>query len=477
MYKKDKVKAGLFGIGLQAYWDQFDGLKERLTDYLDTVARHLAGFEAEIVNVGLVDTPQLAFEAGDILKREDVNIIFLYVSTYALSATVLPVVKKANVPVIVLNLSPEASIDYKNFNQLNNRTAMTGEWLAHCSSCPMPEIANVFKRNKIPFYQVTGMLYNDPHVWLEIEEWLDAARVARAMYYNRLGIMGNYYSGMMDIYTDLTLQCATFGGHIEVIEVDELSYLRETVTEQEISDKLAEVESEFDVQEDCSITELRRAAQTAVALDKLVEKHQLGSLAYYHKGSGNPTNENTVTSVILGNSLLTGKNVPVAGEYEIKNAQAMKIMDCFCAGGSFTEYYAMDYNDDVVLMGHDGPCHPRIAEGKIKVKPLQVYHGKVGSGLSVEMSVKHGPVTLFSVVEPGDGTLKFLVAEAESVPGDILEIGNTNSRYKFAIGARAFTEAWNKQGPAHHCAIGRGHMASKLKKLGAILNVDIVQVC
>src|SRR5471030_419722 len=103
----------------------------------------------------------------------------------------------------------------------------------------------------------------------------------------------------------------------------------------------------------------------------------------------------------------------------------MKIMDSFGAGGSFSEFYAMDYNDDVVLLGHDGPCHPAIAEGKIKVKPLKVYHGKVGSGLSVEMSVKHGPITLLSVVETADGGLMLLAAEAESVPGPILETGNT----------------------------------------------------
>jgi L-arabinose isomerase len=354
---------------------------------------------------------------------------------------------------------------------------MTGEWLAHCSSCSVPEIANVFNRSKIPFFQVTGMLDNDPHVWKEVKEWIEAARVARVMYHNRLGIMGNYYGGMMDIYTDLTLQCSTFGGHMEVIEVDELSALRDTVTSQEIAAKLREIENEFDVQPDCPPAELNRAAQTAVALDKLVDKHQLGSLAYYHKGTGNAANENTITSIILGNSLLTGKNIPVAGEYEIKNAQAMKIMDSFGAGGSFTEYYAMDFNDDVVLMGHDGPCHPSIAEGKIKVKPLQVYHGKVGRGLSVEMSVSYGPVTLLSVVETGDGALKFLVAEGESVSGEILEIGNTNSRYKFPIGARVFVEAWNQQGPAHHSAIGRGHIASKIKKLSEILKIATVQVC
>lgn len=474
---KPALKVGLFGIGLQAYWEQFEGLEQCLKGYVDVVSERLQGCGAEIVNLGLVDTPEKAFESGSRFRREEVDLIFLYVTTYALSSTVLPVVNKAKVPVIVLNLAPEATIDYKVFNQMNNRTAMTGEWLAYCSACPVPEIASVFKRSRIPFYQITGMLHSDPTVWNEVEDWVSAAKVAHAMYYNRMGIMGNYYSGMLDIYSNLTLQLATFGGHIEVIEVDELSGIRGEVNEEEINEKIKTFYERFDVQEDCPAEEIKRAALTAVALDKMVEKHKLGSLAYYHKGTGNAQNEDTMSSVILGNSLLTANGIPVAGEYEIKNAQAMKIMDSFGAGGSFTEYYAMDFIDDIVLMGHDGPCHPEIAEGRIKVRPLQVYHGKVGSGLSVEMSVKHGPVTLLSVVETVDGKLQLLVAEAESVAGPILEIGNTNSRYRFTIGARGFVEAWNSYGPAHHCAVGKGHIASKIEKLGKLLGIQCIKVC
>jgi L-arabinose isomerase len=477
MYSTSKVSIGIFGIGLEAYWEQFSGLEKRLTGYLNEIAGQIGDMDVELINLGIIDNVDKAFSAGDHFRRENVDLIFLYVSTYALSSTVLPVVKKANVPVIVLNLSPESAIDYKSFNQMKDRTQMTGEWLAHCSPCAVPEIANVFNRCNIPFFQITGMLSDDAHVISEITEWIDAARVAKIMYYNRLGVMGNYYGGMMDIYTDLTALGAAFGGHIEVLEIDELSALREEVTGLEIEAKLTEIHRLFDVQADCPGDELERAAVTAVALDQMADKYQLGSMAYYHKGTGNKLNENTASSVILGNSILTGKNIPVAGEFEIKNAHAMKILDSFGAGGSFTEYYAMDFRDDVVLMGHDGPCHPQIAEGKIKVKPLQVYHGKVGKGLSVEMSVAQGPVTLLSVVENGDGKVKMLVAEGESVAGEILEIGNTNSRYRFPIGARNFVESWNAQGPAHHCAVGKGKIASRLRKLGLILKIAVVEVC
>lgn len=470
------LKIGLFGIGLDTYWPQFLGLRQRLEGYLQIVEQKLSCIYPHIINAGLIDNVDNAFEAGQRFKKEDVDIIFLYVSTYALSSTVLPVVQRAKVPVIILNLSPEPSIDYESFNTMSNRTDMTGEWLAYCSACPVPEIANVFNRTGIRFHQVTGMLHDDPPCWAEIEEWIAAAKVAHVMAYNRLGCMGHYYSGMLDIYTDLTQQYAYFGGHIELLEVEQLAALRKEVTHNEARERMQLFFQEFDIQSDCSAKELEKAAITSVALDRLVEEHKLGSMAYYYKGTGNIENEEAISSIILGNSLLTARGIPVAVEYEIKNAQAMKIMDSFGAGGSFTEYYAMDYKEDVVLMGHDGPGHIAIAEGKTKVRPLQVYHGKVGNGVSVEMMVKNGPVTLLSIAENED-KLIMLVAEGESVAGPVLQIGNTNSRYKFSIGARKFVNDWNAQGPAHHCAIGVGHISSKIEKLGHLLNMNVVKIC
>ncbi len=473
----EQLKVGLFGIGLDAYWPQFLGLRERLSGFIEQIAGKLGHFGVQVVNVGLVDTAEKSFSAGHEFRRADVDLIFLHVTTYALSSTVLPAVRRAKVPVIILNLAPAPAIDYASFNRLADRTTMTAEWLAHCQACPVPEIANVFHRCGIPFFQVTGMADDDPAAWREIREWIEAARVANVMQHNRVGLLGHYYGGMLDIYSDLTQHSAYFGGHFEILEVEELAALRRQVGEADVSGRVAEFRRSFDVQADCSDLELRRAARTSVALDQLVENHRLGSLAYYHKGTGSAENEDAMSSIILGTSLLTARGIPVAGEYEIKNVQAMKIMDSFGAGGSFTEYYAVDYNDDVVLMGHDGPGHIAMAEGKTKVRPLQVYHGNLGQGLSVEMSVKHGPVTLLSVVQTIDGKLKLLVAEGESVPGPILEIGNTNTRYRFSLGVREFLNQWNGQGPAHHCAVGVGHISSTLKKLGTLLAMECVQIC
>jgi L-arabinose isomerase len=474
---KRQLRVGIAGLGLDAYWAQFGGLEQRLTGYLGELQQQIAGSERTVINLGLVDTPQKSVETGHRCRTEDLDLLLLYVTTYALSSTVLPMIKRSKLPVILLNLQPEAAIAYEQFNAMGDRTAMTGEWLAYCSACPVPEIANVLRRLEIPFHQVTGLLHGDPECRQEIEDWLRAAEVVHGLAHSRLGLMGHYYSGMLDIATDLAQVSGRFDLHIEMLEVEELSALRRGLTDKAIAGRVDEFRNFFAVGDDCSPAELARAARTSLALDQLLAENDINLLAYYAKGSGVAESEDTMSSIILGASMLTGRHVPVAGEYEVKNVIAMKIMDLLGCGGSFTEYYAMDFAADLVLMGHDGPGHINIAQDRIKVRPLVVYHGKVGSGLSVEMAVRHGPVTLLSVVEDKDAGFMLLAAEGESVPGPILAIGNTNSRYRFSLGARQFVEAWNARGPAHHCAIGVGHVATQLKKVAALLQMPFVQVC
>jgi L-arabinose isomerase len=466
------VRVGLFGIGLDTYWNQFPGLRERLEGYIAGIGTKLG--VPGVISAGLVDTVKKAHDAASLFRTNEADIVFLYVSTYALSSTVLPVVR--DVPVVVLNLQPANAIDYSWFNALGDRGKMTGEWLAFCQACAVPEIASVFHRSGIPFRQVTGTL-DDAGAWEEIHGWVDAARVKAELASTRLGILGHYYNGMLDVYSDPTQIAAAFGTHIEHLEIGELAALRKQATDEDVKKKKGEFAREFQVLAECPPEEITRAARTACALDRLVAQKELGALAYYYEGMPGSEEEDIITSVIAGNSLLTAHHVPVAGECEVKNVQAMKIMDAFGAGGSFSELYLIDFDDDVVLWGHDGPAHAAIAQNKVGLVPLPVYHGKPGKGLSIQMEVQHGPVTFLAVVQDVGGKLSLLTAEGESVPGPTLQIGNTNSRYRFSIGARAFVNAWCQAGPAHHAAIGIGHVADKIEKLASLLRVKVTRVC
>jgi L-arabinose isomerase len=470
-----KTRAGIFSIGLDTYWPQFPGLLGRLDGYRADIVKRLGRPDVDIVDGGMVDTVEKGRALGERFAAERVSLLFLHVSTYALSSTVLPVVQRARVPVVILNLQPVPAIDYAAFNRMGDRGAMTGEWLAHCQACSVPELAGVFNRAGVCYDIVTGFL-EDTSAWLEAGGWLDAAAVADVMRNNTLGVLGHYYNGMVDVYTDLAQQTMSFGTHIELVEMCEVREYRDSLDAHQVTGRVGDFRREFDVSPACGQEELERAAKTSLALDRLVEAHALGSLAYYYEGRKGNEYEDIVTSVIAGNTLLTGRHVPVAGECEVKNVQAMKIMDAFGAGGSFSEFYALDFNEDVVMLGHDGPAHFRIAEGRVRLVPLPIFHGKPGKGLSIQMSVKNGPVTLLSVVQGREG-LFLLTAEGESVPGPVLEIGNTNSRYRFPIGAREFINRWSRQGPAHHCAIGVGHIAGEIGKLGILLDIPVVRVC
>lgn len=469
------VKIGLVGVGLDTYWHQFEGLKQRLEGYQNEICLKMKSMDVNVVNVSIIDNQEKARKASETLVENKVEMLFVFISTYALSSTILPIVQQCKVPVILLNIQPTATIDFKFVNSLNDRGRMTGEWLGYCQACSVPEFASVFNRSDIQYDIITGHLF-DVSVWAEIKDWIDAIKVVKGMRENRMGILGHYYTGMLDVYTDITLQTAIFGTYIEQIEMCELKHHYENSTEDELRSKIQEFYEKFDVNPNCGEFELKRAARTSIALDKVVENHKLGSMAYYYEGFSGNNYENLVTSIIAGNTLLTGRGIPVAGECEVKNVQAMKIMSLLGVGGSFSEPYTIDFEQDVVLWGHDGPAHFAISENKVQLVPLPIYHGKPGKGLSIQMSVKLGDVTLLSVCEGKEGIF-LLVAEGESVSGDTLQIGNTNSRYRFSCGAKEFINKWSKAGPSHHCAIGVGHVAKKIEKIGRLLNIPTIQIC
>ncbi len=479
-----KAKIGVFGIGLAAYWPQFDGLKERLEGYQRDVEAKIRAMNAEVVSAGLVDDAPGAKQAGDLFARENVDLIVCYVGTYSTSSQVLPAVQRRKAPVLVLNLQPVPALDYLDTD--------TAEWLANCCACCVPEISNAFARSRIQFNVVSGLLYPAEGYaqqyyergWTEIEDWVRAACVMRELNYSRIGFLGHTYPGMLDMYSDFTMMHAQLGAHIEVLEMDDLWQRVNAATEAEIAVKINEIKHTFQIAEprrdkiSMAVTDeaMRWSAQVAVGLDRLVADFDLNGLTYYYRGLDSNDNEELGASLIVGNSLLTARGIPAAGEGDLKTCIAMIMMDRLDAGGSYTEFYAMDFYEDFILMGHDGPGHVKISDEKPLLRGLGLFHGKRGYGLSVEFNVKHGPITILGLTQTADGNLKMLAAEGESIPGPTMQIGNTNSRLKFDLDPAEFMDRWAEEGPTHHVALGVGSQKKRIKKLARLLEVDLLTV-
>jgi L-arabinose isomerase len=470
------ARVGVFGIGLEAYWAQFDGLRERIEGYQRRVEERIAGLGAEVVSAGLVDTAQGAREAGDRFAAGQVDLVLCHAVTYATSSQVLPAVQAAKVPVVLLGLQPAATLDYANTG--------TGEWLANCAACCVPELAGAFTRARIPYDTVAGTIDDDERAWAKIAAWVRAAGVARDLRRSRIGFLGHTYPGMLDMYSDFTAVHAQLGAHVEVLEIDDLAVRVAAVTGDEVAAKQAEIRDMFDFADpsDDPIAgpiepeQLDWSARVAAGLDRLAGELDLDALTYYYRGAEDNEAERLGAGVIVGNSLLTARGIPTAGEGDLKTNIAQLILDRLGAGGSYTEYYALDFAEDFVLMGHDGPMHVAIAEGRPTLRALRLYHGKRGAGLSVEAKVRYGPITIVGCTQTVEGRLKLIVGEGESIPGETFRIGNTNSRLRFPLGPAEFLEAWCAEGPTHHVALGVGHVADEIRNVASLLGLEHARV-
>jgi L-arabinose isomerase len=471
-----RPRIGVFGIGLAAYWPQFAGLHERLERYQREIEARLEAMGLEVVSAGLVDTPQAARSAGATLAASRVDLVMLYTATYATSSQVLPVVQTVGAPLVILNLQPTRTVDYEAMT--------TGEWLANCSTCCVPEIAGALTRARIPYRTVTGTLEDADPAWDELREWGDATYAVRSLRAARIGFLGHTYPGMLDLYSDFTQVHAQTGAHVEVLEIDDLVERVQSADPAAVERKGEEIRQTFDLAEagtdpiadEITPETFEWSARVAVGLDQLAADFELDGLTYYYRGVGGNLAERVGAGLIVGNSLLTARGVPAAGEGDLKTNIAMLLLDRLGSGGSYTEFYGLDFDDEFILMGHDGPGHLAIAEGRPVARALKLYHGKVGAGLSIEMKVRLGPVTILCVTQTADGRLKLIAAEGESIAGPTFRIGNTNSRIRFSSGPRPFFDAWCAEGPTHHVALGVGHDVSRLRKVADLLGLELAVV-
>lgn len=473
--KPRTARIGLFGVGHHTYWAQFPGLHAEMLAKIDTLVARVAATGVQVTNFGLIDTAQSAYALVPKLKAADLDLIFCDMVTYATSATFGIVIRSLDIPIVLVALQPLAALDYAR--------ATTQMQLANDDFCSVPEFTGVaIRMGKRPPEVILGTLHDDPAADAELVEWCEIAMALHDVKRARIGHFGHPIEHMLDMQTDQTALTAAFGCHIVQTEADDLLQLESTVTPDEISKKSQEILALFDtpdpkadpVTRKLTDEDLAIAARAAVALDKFVARHQLDGLAYYYEGAPGSPLRTLVTNLIVGNSLLTAAGFPMCGESDLKTCVAMLLMDRLGIGGSFAEFHPIDFREGFVLVGHDGPHHLNIADGKPVLRSLVKYHGKPGHGASVEFKLKEGPITMLSIGVTAQGKFKFIIAEGESVRGPIPATGNTNTRGFFRPDIRTFLKRWVAEGPTHHFALGIGHRAQSLRRLGDALNIETV---
>jgi len=461
--QRRKPRVGLVAGGLGAYWPQFPRLLPQLQASSKYVSERFQAMDAEVIDVGFISDAVEGSQAAEKLRTADCDLIVLFITTYLTSSMVLPIAQKGNTPVLVIDLQPSEKMDHENFD--------TGDWLAYCGQCSVPEVGNVFMRAGIPFRSVSGWLKQES-AWRKIENWISAAHIRAALKEARHGLMGHVYPGMLDVSTDMTLMPVTFGSHIEVLEFDDLRELVLQVTDKEIQERKKLASDIFTIDDSVNDEDFSWGAQVSVGLDRLVEQFDLDTLAYYHRGLNGEFHERLGAGMILGASLLTARGIPSTGEYELRTTVAQLATQVVGAGGSFTEIQALNFEDGVVEMGHDGPAHLAVSSRDPLLRGLGVYHGKRGWGVSVEFDVTQGPVTLLGLGQDRDGKLAFTCSEGNVIPGPLLAIGNTTSRVDFGRDPGEWVDEWSSTGVGHHWSLSIGNRADTYKAAASLLGID-----
>ncbi|MDQ1663562.1 MAG: L-arabinose isomerase [Blastococcus sp.] len=462
-----RPRIGLVAGGLGTYWPQFPDLLPTLQRSAARVSERMKAMDCDVVDVGFISDASEGARAAEQLRTAGCDLIVGFLTTYMTASMLLPIAQRSDAPVLLINLQPTESMDHATFD--------TGQWLAYCGACPLPEMANTFLRAGVAFRSVSGYL-EDERAWAKIGRWIKAAGVRGTLRAGRHGLMGHLYPGMLDVSTDLTLVPVHLGGHIEVLEFDDLRVRVPAENAPEVRARMDLAAEVFELDPTVQEDDFRWAATVSVGLDRLIEDFGLDSLAYYHRGLDGEIHERLGAGMILGASLLTARGIPAAGEYELRTSLAMLITDRLGGGGSFTELQALNFRDGVVEMGHDGPAHLAISAGKPLLRGLGVYHGKRGYGVSVEFDVRHGPVTAFGIAQLRDGSFRFVVSTGEVVPGPLLAIGNTTSRVDFGCDPGEWTDVWSATGISHHWALGIGDLRPELRATAELLGVDLVEV-
>ncbi len=461
-----RAKIGLLATGHEYYWGQFPGLREMGLNMCANLHRMLKQ-RADVVAPDFVDTVEKSRRAGELFRQEQVDMVLVFPVGYTVSMNMVPAVKDLDVPIRLLNAHEDKSYAYA--------TADTALYLHHEGVCCIPEYAGALVSLGKKFKVRTGH-FGDDRLWREIQADFDGAAAASFFKNMNIGLIGQVYTHMIDMPIDEHRLLRTTGRMLVRPEVEEIKNAYHRVTETQLEDMYRQFREMYAVDETVTNEHLRFSAQVAVAFDEIINKYDIYAFGFYWWGE-----EELITQLRaqagLAVSRLATLGRPGVTEGDVKSAMAIKVLDLLGGGGMFVEFFAMDFEENFFLMGHDGPSNVSMANGRPRLMHLDIHHGKSGHGLGIDFDMQEGPVTLLNLTQFDAGeTFKLIYSVGEVTPGPILNIGNPNARVRVSRPLHEFMDTWCQEGPSHHIALGIGDHSAALETFAEAMGFRTVRV-
>ena len=463
-----RPRIGFLPTGHHRYWPQFPNLRERALKMCQRFEEMLKGY-AEIVSFRLVDTPETGAAAGDFFRNQDIDLILIFPLVYTPSINVARAVMNSSLPLVILNAHEDRTRDYAKED--------TEDYLQHEGVCCVPEIGGMLASIGKRFHVRTGTL-DDRRLHQELQADFLAADAVRKFRSIRVGLIGNTYTGMTDMPIDQQRLLRTTGNLLVCPEVEEVIDAYQKVTDEELEDICAQFRELYEVDKTVTNEHMRFSAQLAVAYDIIIRRHNIDCFGFYWWGKNELVTQIRAQAG-LAVSRLTAQGIPGVTEGDVKSAIAMKILSLLGGFGMFVEFFAIDFADNFVLMGHDGPANVKMAKGKPRLTHLDIIHGKTGHGLGIDFRMEPGPVTLLNLSEhtsPSNNRFKLIYSIGEVIRGSVLNIGNPNCRIRLERPFSEFFERWCQEGPEHHIALGKGNLSAALERFAETMQLEIIRV-
>jgi L-arabinose isomerase len=459
-------KIGLFVTALlEDDYNKTGHMRPKMAQATDRIADMLAPY-GRVINPGFVEYEPDADRATQAFNGESVDLVIVIELAYQKGIVPMRTLLRIDAPILVWNTQQIRRLpDEADFDVIMENSGMAG----------LPELTSGLIRSGRPFQLITSHI-SDPDGLEQIRQYAEAAGAIRRLEEMRIGIIGHPFEGMTDLMVDYLSLRDRIGPVCWPIEPEKVAVAVEAMDPQRVTSFMDEQADRYDASE-MPQEQFERSARLALAMLDVAKDGEFDALATFDQVWLTDPRVGVIPS--YGTGLLCAEQMPVATEADVTTVVAMMILQELAGKVTFLENYVIDFDEDAIILSHDGHGNPEMAGDpkQVRIKPSIYYEGVNGRGAGLEFAYAPGPVTILSLIPLGDGDWRLIAAEGQSLPMTPRPVVAPQMLFRYKNGSIGdFCDRWLLAGSPHHMALAYGHLSQQIEKIGKLMGVEVVSI-